>query len=196
MSTFVPTTSTHRATSTTLPTPFWRAQLLPVVLGCALLTLFSKISIPLTPVPISLQTVAVMLIGLLYTRASAVQAVATYLILGAMGLPVFSTNNFSLSTLIGPTGGYLLGFLAAVSIMTSVRDKWFNKSSLSHHVILCTIGTSVVFTLGVSWLAYLVGLEKAVSLGVLPFLLPAVIKVAILTSLLKLYRTVVSHKTK
>lgn len=188
MSTFVPTTEIHR-TNRALLAPLWRAHLLPVVLGCALLALFSKISIPLTPVPITLQTVAIMFIGLTYTRVNAIQSVATYLTLGALGLPVFVSANAGLPALIGPSGGYLWGFLAAVAVMTFVRDIWFNKSSWLHQAILCTIGTGVVFALGVSWLSHLIGLEKAISVGVMPFLLPAVIKVAILTSLLKLYRT-------
>jgi biotin transport system substrate-specific component len=195
MSTFVPTTGIYPVTGA-LPVPFWRAHLLPVAFGCALLALFSKISIPLTPVPVSLQTVAVMLIGLLYTRANAIQSVATYLALGALGLPVFASANLGLPAFIGPTGGYLLGFIIAVALMTFLRDKWFNKSTLSHHVLLCTIGTAVVFTLGVSWLACLIGLEKAITVGVVPFLFPAVVKIAILTSLIKLYRTLVPHKAK
>jgi biotin transport system substrate-specific component len=172
-----------------LPAPFWRAHLLPVAFGCALLTLFSKISVPLLPVPISLQSVAVLLIGLLYTRSNAIQSVATYLALGALGLPVFSSPNPSLLTLIGPTGGYLLSFLLAVTVMTFVRDKWLNKSRLSDHLALCSLGTGVIFAVGVSWLACLMGLEKAITVGVMPFVLPALVKIGILSSLLKLYGT-------
>ena len=173
-----------------LPAPFWRAHLLPVVLGCALLTLFSKISIPLQPVPISLQTVAVMLIGLLYTRSNAIQTVATYLALGALGLPVFASSaKFGLPVLIGPTGGFLMGFLAAVAIMTFMRDKWLNQARWLHHVALCSVGTGVIFAMGIAWLTCLIGLEKALAVGFLPFVLPAIVKVAILTSMLKLYQT-------
>ena len=115
MSTFAPTTQIYHA-ARALPVPFWRAHLLPVAFGCALLTLFSKISIPLTPVPISLQTVAVMLIGLLYTRANAIQSVASYLALGALGLPVFASGGIGLPTLIGPTGWFFMCFFAAVCV--------------------------------------------------------------------------------
>jgi biotin transport system substrate-specific component len=170
----------------------WRTRLLPVIFGCALLILFTKIIIPLKPVPISLQTVAVMLIGLLYTRANAIQTVTAYLGLGALGLPVFT--GAGPATLIGPTGGYLLGFLAAVAAMTFIRDRWLsNRSSWLHQLTLCVIGTTIVYAFGVSWLSFLVGFEKAIAFGVMPFILPSIVKVAILTSLLKIGRIITTR---
>lgn len=194
MSTFVPSTGAYLGSSA-LPTPFWRAHLLPVALGCALLALFSKINIPLEPVPISLQTVALMFIGLIYTRANAIQSVAAYLSLGALGLPVFASG-IGVSMLIGPKGGYLLGFLAAVATMTLVRDKWLSKKTWLHQIVLCAIGTIIVFALGVSWLAYFIGMEKAIAFGIVPFILPSMIKIAILSSLLKLYQSAIAYKSK
>ncbi|MEY3182471.1 MAG: BioY family protein [Pseudomonadota bacterium] len=191
MSTVVSTTTAVPATHR-LPLSFWRAHIMPVTIGCALMILFTKISIPLQPVPISLQTVAVMLIGLLYSRANAIQSIASYLALGALGLPVFATTA-GVSALIGPTGGYLLGFLVAVTVMGIAREKWFSKATWVNQVILCLFGTGVIFGLGISWLASLIGLKQAFALGFMPFVLPAIVKVGILTSLLKLYRNLTKN---
>jgi len=168
---------------------FLRGHLLPVALGIGLLTLFSKIYIPLQPVPITLQTVAVMLIGLLYSRTNAIQTVAMYLALGALGMPVFAGPVAGMAKLIGPTGGYLVGFLSAVIVMTTLRT-WLNKPTFMHQTALCVAGTVALFACGITWLTYLSNFEAAITAGILPLIVPSILKIGILVSMLKLYRLV------
>ncbi|MGL4859067.1 MAG: biotin transporter BioY, partial [Enterobacteriaceae bacterium] len=94
-----------------------------ILTGVLLLFVMSQISIPLQPVPVTLQTVAVMLIGLTWQRAAAIKTVSVYLLLGAMGMPLFADFSAGYGVFMGPTGGYLAGFLLAVWVMTSAGSR-------------------------------------------------------------------------
>jgi len=152
-------------------------------MGISLMMLCTQYAIPLEPVPITLQTVGVLLIGLTYSRKLAVQTMAGYLGLGAMGLPVFSHFTGGLSVLMGPTGGYLLGFLAAVYVMASLREK-FSKESWLFFAGLALLGNIMIIGCGVLWLSKFVGIQQAFSLGILPFVMSGLLKAALLSSVL------------
>ncbi len=154
--------------------------LIRVLHGFILLFLTSQISIPLNPVPITLQTVGVMLIGFTFNRNEAIAAVSVYLICGAIGMPVFANFAGGITKIIGPTGGYLMGFLVSVASMTTLRN-YFPKDNIIIHCINGIIGTSITFIFGVAWLAKFVGLEQAIQLGFMPFILTGILKI-ILTS--------------
>ena len=135
----------------------------------ALITVGSYIVIPLpfSPVPIALQSGFVILAGLLLTGRWAVGSVAVYLLLGALGLPLFAGGTGGLGHLLGPTGGYLLGYLPAVMVTSLIAG-----DSLLRRVLAGTTGSLVVYCVGVPWLALVQGLTpaQAVSFGMLPFL--------------------------
>ncbi|WP_349967203.1 biotin transporter BioY [Wolbachia endosymbiont of Armadillidium arcangelii] len=157
------------------------------ILSCVLLLfLTAQISIPLQPVPITLQTLGVMLIGLKFNRRTAFYSVLTYMLLGAAGLPVLASFSGGYHIFLGPIGGYLIGFLAAVMVMSRVNELLNSKcESLVRNSLSCLAGTVVIFVCGVSWLAIYVGLEQAIMVGVLPFILPGLVKIFLLVAALQ-----------
>ncbi|MBN8827719.1 MAG: biotin transporter BioY [Sphingobacteriia bacterium] len=155
------------------------SNLTQIVMGTLLIFLCSQITIPLEPVPITLQSVSIMFIGLTYSRKNAIQSVLSYLILGALGLPVFANYSGGFHSLIGPTGGYLFGFLAAAYLMATIREK-INLNNLGFMIANSLIGTVILFIFGVSWLSFFIGIEKGITLGLVPFIIPGIIKAVIL----------------
>jgi biotin transport system substrate-specific component len=154
------------------------------LLGVFLLFAASQISIPLKPVPITLQTVAVMLIGLTYTPTLAVSTVITWILAGALGLPVFAGYASGIG---GNTTGYLFGFICAVFMMSLLQQRYKFKSFVGIS-INCLIGTLIIFTFGITWLTGIIGLKPALTFGVLPFILPGIVKIVILSSIIKYCR--------
>lgn len=142
----------------------------------ALLTLGSYIVIPLpfSPVPIALQSGFVLLAGLLLPLRWALGSVGAYLLFGALGLPLFAGGSGGLGHIIGPTGGYLLGYLPAVAVTALL-----SADSLWRNALAAAFGSLVIYALGVPWLAVVQGLSpvQAVSLGMLPFLIGDTLKV-------------------
>lgn len=155
--------------------------------GVALLFATSQIEIPLKPVPINLQTVAVMLIGLTYTPRRALESHLIWLGLAAAGAPVLSGFAGGLSYLGGSTLGYLIGFVVSAYLMATLKEK-LSLSSWKSDVMLCLIGTLVVFTFGVGRLSLLIGLPSALMHGLLPFILPGIIKAGLLCTALQIVR--------
>lgn len=155
--------------------------------GVALLFAASQIEIPLKPVPINLQTVAVMLMGLTYTPRRALESHLIWLGLAAAGAPVLSGFAGGLSYFAGPTLGYLMGFVVSSYLMATLKEK-LSLNSWKSDVILCFMGTLVVFTLGVGWLSYLIGFSNALMHGLLPFIIPGIIKAGLLCTTLQIVR--------
>jgi biotin transport system substrate-specific component len=144
-----------------------------------------QIRLPFTPVPITAQTLAVLLIGaLLGSRRGGLTLVA-YLAEGLAGLPVFSGGGFGLAHLLGPTGGYLIGFAAAAYATGWLAERGWDRRTLTAFGAM-TLGNLVIYAFGASWLALLVGANHALALGVAPFIVGDVLKIAIGTALLPL----------
>ncbi|MGE3294907.1 MAG: biotin transporter BioY [Geminicoccaceae bacterium] len=155
-----------------------RAVLL-AVFGSLLLWASAKVQVPFYPVPMTFQTGVVLLIGLAYGPRLAAGTLLLYLAEGAMGLPVFAgtpERGIGLAYMVGPTGGYLLGFVAAAAIAGWTAER-------SRHWLTMVLGLFAgivsIHLLGAAWLATLIGPAKAVSLGVLPFLLGDAVKLAL-----------------
>lgn len=158
-----------------------------VLLGILLLVACSQIVIPLEPVPVTLQTVAVMLIGLTFPKRAALAAVAAYLMLALAGVPVLSGWSGGWIKVTGSTAGYLLGFFVAVYAMGLFR-RYVSSTSFVATFANCMLGTAVVFALGVGWLTWLYGFESAIAFGLVPFIIPGAIKAALLCGALKIVR--------
>jgi biotin transport system substrate-specific component len=156
-------------------------HLLSTIIGVGLLFLCGQISIPLSPVPITLQTAAVLFIGLTFSKADALRSICSYLALGAMGAPVFANFSGGFLKIMGPTGGYLLGFLAAIWIMCALRER-IEKFEMKEMVLISLIGNSVIYLIGVPWLGKFVGMDMAMSAGLMPFILPGVVKAVLVAS--------------
>lgn len=153
--------------------------LLEALWGTVMICLCAQISIPLEPVPITLQTYGVMLVGLTLSRRAAVGSMASYLVLGALGVPIFAEYTGGIHILVGPTGGYLVGCLVSVLLMSTLRHH-MKHQSLWNLVFTTVLGTVTVFMVGVPWLATFVGMRAAIEGGFLPFILPGAVKAVLL----------------
>ena len=160
-------------------------SLLVIILGSIALTISAKIKIPFYPVPMTMQTFVVLLLGLSFGYKIGLSAVSLYLLEGIAGLPVFSNSperGIGLVYFTGPTMGYLIGFLSACYLAS------FIKLNDSFFVIFTklTLAVSTIYIIGVIWLGILIGWEKPIfSLGVAPFLLAEIFKVLLLSLLVK-----------
>jgi len=142
-----------------------------------------KIPLPFSPVPITGQTFAVLLLAALYGSKRGPVTVITYLTLGVAGMPIFAGAVTGISPLIGPTGGYLAGFLAAAYLVGLLSERGWDRKPWSVAVSM-VIGNAVIYALGVLWLAYYVGWGKVLATGVLPFIPGDIIKIGLATMLL------------
>ena len=171
-------------------------------IGSILLAISSKIKIPFYPVPMTMQTFVVVLIGMLYGWKLGVFTVALYLFEGAIGLPVFAgtpEKGIGLIYFTGPTMGYLMGFLLAVfvsgyfypKIKTSEQnvENLLGKLIISVKFFMLFVASMLsIYILGIIWLSNFVGWEKVLVLGVYPFVLAEMFKISILTVLAKLVK--------
>jgi len=166
------------------PTPIDRLWPTAVVLaGSALLTLAAKIQVPFYPVPMTMVTAVVFLLGLALGPAMAVATVATYLLEGALGLPVFSgtpERGIGLAYMAGPTGGYLLGFLFAAAICGLAARRGLRRLALASAILLATLA---IYLPGALWLSAFVGAKSAWAVGIAPFLLGDALKLAVVVLL-------------
>lgn len=153
-----------------------------VALGVVLLTLASKVQVPFWPVPMTLQVLAVLLIGATAGARLGGATVLAWLGLGALGAPVFATGA-GLAYMMGPTGGYLAGFLLAAAVVGYLADKGHGRTVVSALALL-SLGVVVIYALGLGWLAALFGAQKAVAVGLLPFIPAEILKVALGTAVL------------
>ena len=159
------------------------AQTLLVIGGTVLLALAAKVTVPFWPVPMTLQTLAVFLISAAYGRNLAVATVLAYLLEGAIGLPVFATGA-GLAYMAGPTGGYLLGFVAAAAIVGEAADRGFDRNVFLLFGAMM-LGEVAILALGALWLAVLMGGEKALAFGVGPFIVTDVVKIALAATIIR-----------
>ena len=155
----------------------WLRRAALVVFGSAALTVSAKIQVPFWPVPFTMQTLVVLLAGMALGWRLGAATVALYLAQGALGLPVFAKGG-GLAYFAGPTGGYLLGFLAAAALTGWLAERGWGKSMASTFAAMLA-GTAVIYACGLSWLAYLIGAEKAVAGGLVPFLISDGLKMII-----------------
>ena len=159
--------------------------ILVIFLGSILLTISSKIKIPFYPVPMTMQTFVVLFLGMSFGYKVGLATVSLYLIEGIFGLPVFSNSperGVGLSYFLGPTMGYLIGFLSACYLASYIRlnDNYFMI------FLKLIISVSTIYFLGVLWLGILIGWDKPIfELGVMPFLLAEIFKISLLTILTK-----------
>ena len=154
-----------------------------IILGSLLITLSAKIKIPFYPVPMTMQTFMIILVGASFGYKIGLATVSVYLLEGIIGLPVFSNSPEKGTGLVyftGPTMGYLLGFLSAAFF--AGYFKYSKNTFLNFIKIVFSIFT--IYLLGLVWLGYLIGWDKPIfKLGAEPFLLAELFKIIILTIL-------------
>jgi len=151
------------------------------LMGSIILAISSKIKIPFYPVPMTMQTLVVLVIGVGFGWKLGVATVTLYLFEGIIGLPVFSgtpEKGIGLIYFTGPTMGYLLGFLVAVYF----SGKFSYDNNIAKTFLKLFFATSFVYILGVAWLGSLIGWDKPIfQLGAQPFLLAELFKIIIAT---------------
>ena len=151
------------------------------LIGSIILAISSKIKIPFYPVPMTMQTLIVLLIGIVFGWKLGLATVSLYLFEGIIGLPVFSGSpekGIGLIYFTGPTMGYLIGFLVAVY----VSGKFIYDNNLILNFLKLMLATSFIYILGMSWLGSLIGWDKPIfQLGAQPFLLAELFKILIAT---------------
>ncbi|MCA9981413.1 MAG: biotin transporter BioY [Anaerolineales bacterium] len=156
-----------------------------VVGGSLFIALLAQLSLNIGPVPITGQTLGVLLIGALFGSKRGALTVLAYLAQGAMGLPVFAGGTAGPAVLVGPTAGYLVGFVFAAFVVGLLAERGWDRHALTTALAML-IGNLVIYTVGVAWLSTLIGLEAAIANGVVPFLLGDLLKIALATALLPL----------
>ncbi|WP_112663186.1 biotin transporter BioY [Microvirga flavescens] len=174
-----------------------RAVVLAVV-GSALLTLSAKVQVPFYPVPMTMQTLVVLVIGATYGSRLGVATVALYLAQGAAGLPVFANTPplpAGLGYFAGPTGGFLLGFLASALVMGVMAEKGWDRS-LARVIVMMTIGHAVIFAFGLGWLSMWMPVLKAWAVGAAPFIAATVVKTALAVALMQAGWTVARRSAR
>jgi biotin transport system substrate-specific component len=157
-----------------------------LMLGGSLLIALSaqlRLVLPFSPVPMTGQTFAVLLLGALYGSQRGPATVLTYLALGAMGLPVFAGGAFGVARLVGPTAGYLVGFVAAAFVVGFLSERGWDRKPWTTALSMI-LGNGMIYVAGVLWLSRFVGWQAVLTTGVLPFLAGDALKIALATILL------------
>ncbi|PQO22950.1 biotin transporter BioY [Rhodobacteraceae bacterium WD3A24] len=155
----------------------WIARGALILVGTALLALSARVQVPMWPVPVTMQTFAVLVIALAGGARIAATIVAAYLLEGAIGLPVFAAGG-GVAYLTGPTAGYLYGFLAAALVAGHLADRGWARGIVGAGAA-SVVAMAVIYALGASWLAVFVGVEAALVNGVAPFLPGDALKIAL-----------------
>jgi biotin transport system substrate-specific component len=165
-----------------------------LVIGVVILSISAHVKVPFYPVPMTLQTLVVLLIGMSYGSRLGGVTILSYLFLGAFGAPVFS-GGAGFAYLIGPTGGYLLGFFVSTVLLGFLAERGMGKTWKTS-ALLALIGTSTIYLLGLAWLTSIIGHEKAIQFGFLPFIYGDLLKLVLVSISIPLAWNLVQKITK
>ena len=151
-----------------------------VVAGALFVVLCARVVIPISPVPFTGQTFGVLLVGGALGFRRGLSALLLYLALGAIGLPVYAQDKHGLETILGPTGGYLIGFVVAAALVGRLAELGWDRR-IGGALAMMAIGTAVIYAIGVPWLKAALGLSwaDAVAGGMTKFLIWDVAKLAV-----------------
>ena len=138
-----------------------------ILFGTLLLTISAKVQVPFWPIPMTMQTFIVFIIGMSYGSRLAFLTLLAYLLEGSLGLPVFAKGG-GLMYLAQPTAGYLYGMTLAAGLIGFFAERGY-ASSYIKSLIPLLMGTIIIFTLGVGYLGSFIGYNKAVLVGLIPF---------------------------
>lgn len=155
-----------------------------LLFGTGVLALASQISVPMVPVPITMQTFALTMIGVLYGWRLGALTVLAWLGEAMMGLPVLANGGGGLAPFVGPTAGYLVSFPIIAALAGYLATKGWTGSHVVKSFLAHLSANILCLAIGGAWLGYLIGAEKGLALGVTPFILGAVLKSALAAALL------------
>lgn len=160
-------------------------------LFAALTAVGAFVAIPIGPVPIVLQNMFVYLAGLLLGSRWGLASVGVYLLAGACGLPVFAGGLGGISRIVGPTGGYLIGYLPTVYIIGKISNRAHPRVIFDVLAMIC--GSIALYACGITWLKIVTGMTiaKALALGLVPFLIGDALKIAAAAAIAKALRPII-----
>ena len=181
--------SAAQTTYPTLASTLWPAtRISPVirnailmVVGTVLLWLSAKVQVPLYPVPITMQTLVVLVLGVAYGMRLGAATTLLYLLVGAVGLPVFAggwTEGGGFHHLYGPTAGYLFGFVVAAGVCGQLAERGWDRNVIFAACAM-VIGNLIIYAMGLTWLTIQIGFGDAIKYGLVPFLLGDALKIAL-----------------
>ncbi len=150
-----------------------------VVVFSAFVALTAQVSLPLLPVPLTLQTLGVLFTGAVLGSKRGTLALLLYVAEGAIGLPVFAGGLSGIGVLIGPTGGYLVGFIVAAGVVGLLAERGWDRRLIGAALAM-VVGNLVIYAFGVAWLTVVLGdLRTALVQGMLIFIIGDLIKIVI-----------------
>ncbi|ESY84998.1 biotin biosynthesis protein BioY [Mesorhizobium sp. LNHC220B00] len=155
----------------------WQAG--AVVLGTLFLALSSYIEVPMVPVPVTMQTFAVTMIGALYGWRLGAVTIAAWLVEGAVGFPVLAGGAAGIQHFVGPTGGYLFAFPVTGALVGWMAERGWNGNRVLLAFAAMLLGNLACLALGTAWLAVMIGAEKAITFGFVPFIVGGLLKSAL-----------------
>jgi biotin transport system substrate-specific component len=166
-------------------------QAAQVLLGTLALTASSWLSIPMLPVPITMQTYAVIVIGALLGPGLGALTVIAWLGESMLGLPVLAHGTGGILPFLGPTAGYLFSFPVVAAFVGWLAERGWTRSGLVRSFSAMLAGNAINLAMGATWLAAILGWHRAIVVGVAPFVTGAVVKAFLATSTIALI-----HKTR
>ncbi len=157
----------------------WLYDATLIIGGSFLIGLCAQLAIPLWPVPITAQTFAVLMIGALFGSRRGSLCVLVYVLEGLAGLPVFALGRSGFAVLLSPTGGYLVGFVAAAYITGALaQSRWDRRFTTT--VLAMTLGSAGMYAFGLAWLCCLMGVNRTVlTVGLYPFIVGDILKIVL-----------------
>lgn len=155
-----------------------------IVGGSLVVALSAQIAVPLafSPVPITGQTLAVLLVGALMGSVRGGVVMLLYLAEGVAGLPVFAGGGAGAAHLLGPTGGYLVGFVAAATVTGYLAERGWDRR-IGTTVAAMLLGTVAIYAVGLAWLGLFTGTENLLAMGLYPFVPGAIVKIIVAAAL-------------
>jgi len=151
-----------------------------------------RLNLPFSPVPVTGQTLGVLLVGILLGANRGSMAVMMYLTEGVCGLPVFAGGGFGTAYLLGPTGGYLVGFVGTAYLAGYLMQMHWDRN-LALLTVGIIVSLAITFVVGTLWLSLFVGLSTAVKLGLMPFMTGEVLKIAVVIVSLPAGKKMLNH---
>lgn len=157
-----------------------------VMLAIFALAASAQLTIPLKPVPVTLQTAIVMIIGLSYTPSIALASTVGYIFIGMIGAPVFTNFDSGITKIMGPSGGYIIGFIFAATSMSYLRKSY--GDSLLKTSLYSILGTSIIYLCGITWLSHFIDFQIAIYEGCIKFIPTGIMKIGLVVAIMSSLR--------
>ncbi|MDX1916970.1 MAG: biotin transporter BioY [Rickettsiaceae bacterium] len=162
--------------------------ILKIFLGILLLAACAQMSIPFYPVPITFQTLAILLISFLYSPKEALITLCSYVLIGILGAPIFSSFGFGLIRILGPSGGYIIGFIFAASISSYIFENFCaRRKTMPNILMISIICHSIIYFFGLSHLLQFISLDKCIYYGFIIFIPTDIIKTLVFTAIFSVF---------